>query len=459
MTTATSSVPFPSALHPTLRAGRVAATTLLLASLLLGAPGAAAPQSVVEVDDSDISLFWEAYDRIADEPDRSRRVQLLDSLYLRRASRGLEAMIARRGLTPESFVTAIESYPVFWRAVRPLMSRSAEMSGEIRTALGRLQELYPALGAGRIYFTVGALMTAGQVSDGVAYIGSELALADSTVPTDEMPAGLGRNLRAYFDGNPAEAVAFLNVHEYVHTQQSAFGGTLLAVAVQEGVAEYAAELAAEHPSPTPAIAFGRENDRDVATRFAAEMMSPNTNDWLYNNFQNEFGIRDLGYYVGYAIVRRYHEQSDDRAAALAELIELEYANPDALHPIVDASGYFDQSVEEITRAYRAAQPQVVSITPANGSAGLTPGRIPLAIEFSMPMSPRFRGFDYGPLGEEAAMRIQNVIGWSEDQRTLTVEVELLPDRLHQMTLTSQFRTADGPAIDPYVIEFDTRARD
>jgi hypothetical protein len=93
----------------------------------------------------------------------------------------------------------------------------------------------------------------------------------------------------------------LNIHEAVHTQQGPFGSNLLAVALQEGVAEFVSVLAIGRPSAVPAVAFGEGNAVVVRERFAPEMFSPHWNGWLYNNTSNTFGVRDLGYYVGYAI--------------------------------------------------------------------------------------------------------------------------------------------------------------
>ncbi len=71
------------------------------------------------------------------------------------------------------------------------------------------------------------------------------------------------------------------------------------------------------------------------------------------------------------------------------------------------------------------------------------------------MNPRFRGFDFGPLGEDGVLRVTSVVGWSNDARTLTIEVELGEGRRHQMVLSGQFRTMDGAALEPYLIELST----
>lgn len=409
------------------------------------------------VSAADVPRFWEAYDRVVAEADSVRQVHLLDSLFVQAGTPGLRALMERRRLRPEDYVRAIRQYPRFWASVRSRTLRAGQSAEEIAEAVQRLREVYPALRPAHVYFTVGTLLTPGMTLDDVVFIGSELALADSTVVTDELPEPLRRNLRAYFDSGPADDIVFLNLHEYVHTQQGPFGGSLLAAALQEGVAEYVAALALDVPSPTPAVAFGRRNEPRVRDRFASEMFSPNFNDWLYNDFANEFGVRDLGYYVGYAVAEGYVSRADDREAAVATLIELDYRDPSAVEAVAEASGYFDGSVEELRRAYRASVPRVVEVAPFSpGQEGIPAGPARLSITFSRPMSDRFRGFDFGPLGGSRAIRITGVVGWSDDGRTLTVDVELPPGGPAQVQLTSQFRAEDGPALEPFLLELATR---
>jgi uncharacterized protein YjaZ len=62
--------------------------------------------------------------------------------------------------------------------------------------------------------------------------------------------------------------------------------------------------------------------------------------WLYNSANNEFGTRDLGYYVGYAICSGYFDAAPDKAAAIKSMIELDYSDEVAVQRFVAASGYF-----------------------------------------------------------------------------------------------------------------------
>lgn len=429
--------------------------TLFLFSLPLACQ---AQESTYSVVTSDIPRFWEAYDAITASEDSTQQYALLDSLYLDRGSPGLHALIERRGYTPESYIHAILNYPRFWASIRSNTLRADAIAQEIAESIEQLRALHPVLRPAKIYFTVGALMTGGTTLDDSVLIGAEIAMADSSATTDELPDFLAENLRRYFDSNPVEDLVLLNIHEYIHTQQGPFGSNLLAVALQEGVAEFVSVQATGHPSATPAIAFGEANMERVRDRFSTEMFSPRWNDWLYNDFSNEFGVRDLGYYVGYAIAECYYEKAIDKTQAIAQLIELDYQDVEAVEALVEASGYLAESIDTLRVAYEQNVPTVVGISEFdNGDQNVSPSIGRMTITFSSPMNTRFRGFDYGPLGEEHVLRITRFVGVSSDRRSVTVEIELQPSHNHQLLLTSQFRDDEGRALEPYLIDLTTGA--
>ncbi len=427
---------------------------MLLIALLPWCVGAQAdnpaPRTRVVITD-DIDRFWDAFDQVGMTADSAEQVRLVDRLFVQPGTPGLRAMIERRGLTPADYVDAIRRYPRFWASVRPRMQHAAEHAAEIAAGISSLRALYPDLRPARIFFTVGALMTNGMTLDDVVFIGSELALADSSVVTDEFPERLG-HLPGFLASNPSASVAFLNVHEYVHTQQGPFGADLLAMALQEGVAEFIATLATGAASPAPAIAYGRANDAAVREAFRRDMFGSYTGFWLWSNADNAFGTRDLGYYVGYAIAERFHARAADTTEAVAQLIELAYQDPAAVDALVDASGYFAAPL----KALREDTPRVVAIEGmANGARDLAPGLRLLTIEFSRPVDPQFRGFDYGPLGADHVLPIRQFIGLSDDGLRLTVEVELAPSHRHQTLISSGFRGLDGVRLIPCLIDVGT----
>jgi len=74
------------------------------------------------------------------------------------------------------------------------------------------------------------------------------------------------------------------------------------------------------------------------------------------------------------------------------------------------------------------------------------------------MDQTFRNFDYGPLGEDASIRIKNGIGYAADGQSLTFEIEdLKPNKQYQLTIGSGFRNANNVPLKAYLIDFKTKA--
>jgi hypothetical protein len=71
------------------------------------------------------------------------------------------------------------------------------------------------------------------------------------------------------------------------------------------------------------------------------------------------------------------------------------------------------------------------------------------------MDKESRGFDYGPLGEEGVLRVQKVIGYSEDGTSFSFEVSLEPNKHYQSMVTNRFVSVNGTPLKPFLIDFKT----
>ena len=61
-------------------------------------------------------------------------------------------------------------------------------------------------------------------------------------------------------------------------------------------------------------------EKAIETRFAADVDKTDLSDWLDNTTPDKLG--DLGYWVGYRIVKSYYQHADDKHLALREIIEM-----------------------------------------------------------------------------------------------------------------------------------------
>ena len=407
--------------------------------------------------DTDISNFWQAYDAITNTSDSIAQYKLLDSLYIRKQTSGLKAMMLEKRYTPKDYIYAINTYPKFWESVRANTLKSSNFSEEISEEIEKLKVLYPDIKPAKIYFTIGAMRSGGTTKDSLVLIGSEFAMADSTTVISELPVWLQNNLKPFFKANPIKDIVLLNVHEYVHTQQQSKGYNLLSQSLYEGVAEFVSVTSVAKPSSTPAIHYGKKHTTAVKERFITEMFSKNFNDWLYNNFENDFKVRDLGYYIGYAICEKYYEATTDKKAAIKEMITLDYNNKNVIEAFVDKTGYFKKSLDELYKEYETARPSVVKIAPFKNESRRVDAAIDeITIQFSQKMNHRFGSFNNGP--DVNATRLP-IIGWSgvsKDSMSFTYKVQLAPKTHYQLELSSFFRAEKGQELQPYLIDFTTR---
>ena len=406
---------------------------------------------------SDIDNFWKAYDKIVSTKDSSKQLQYLRELYLDKASPGLKGLIEVRDYTEAEFLNSIRSYPVFWKSVRANTTNIKSLFSSIESNIKKLKKIYPALQPVPIYFAVGAFRTNGTIQGSKVLIGAELALADQTTITDELPEWRRPFYKEY---NPRANIALLCTHEYIHTQQRPLVENLLSSCLYEGVAEFISCFATGLKSNSPAIAFGKANQQRVINLFVKDLYTMSNNyNWLWGQNRNELKVRDLGYYIGYEIAERYYNLALNKPTAIKELIELDYTNEDEVARIVDVVKLLPKPIGELYQDYEKSRPVITAITPfENGSDSVKPGLTKITVTFSEPLNGYNTGIDFGPLGETAIPKITPVRTWSADKRSWSFEAELQPDKHYQILISNNFRKDDGVRLKPYLIEFGTTGK-
>jgi len=278
----------------------------------------------VEFEANDIDHFWEAYDKIVDTEDSLLQKQYLRELYLDKGTAGLNDLVKARGYSEEEYLEGILAHPEFWKSIKSNTINTPDYQKEITSDIHKLKSVYPELGPAKIYFSVGAFRTNGTAVGKNVIIGSEQALADKHTAIDEFPEARQTFYKNY---RPLENLALLCTHEYIHTQQNELVHNLLSKCLYEGVAEFISCKATGKTSTSPAITYGKANEEIVVEKFVEDLyLMSNDYNWLWGVNRNELKIRDLGYYIGYEICERYYNQSDDKAKAIKELIEIDYKN-------------------------------------------------------------------------------------------------------------------------------------
>jgi uncharacterized protein YjaZ len=133
--------------------------------------------------------------------------------------------------------------------------------------------------------------------------------------------------------NPDVEERFVHViaHEYAHVLQSPAVAdeehpTVLLRSLGEGAAEFTAEMISGQVAYSQFTASTKGRELEIETKFVADEDKTDLSDWLDNSTAEK--PRDLGYWVGYRIVKSYYQHAPDKRRAFREILEM--TDPKAL---------------------------------------------------------------------------------------------------------------------------------
>lgn len=286
---------------------RLLPSVLLLAAACLPA---AASEPVIRTDDVD--RFYALYDATGGRP----TVEQLDA-YLQEGSQSLREFARLRRVTGERIAERIASDPALYEDARRCLAVLPAATERLRTALATLSDLYPAAEYPPVAIVVGRGRPVGIVNPSGATIGLEaLCAAD------------------FMNPDPEDRFVHVIAHEYVHTQQPGTREleglepgdprmTVLRLSLMEGAAEFIGELVSGSVGNTRHAEWTRGREAEIEAAFARDMDSTRLDDWLWNYKAGSDEPYDLGYWVGYRIVKAYYQRADDKRAAIARILEMD----------------------------------------------------------------------------------------------------------------------------------------
>lgn len=256
-------------------------------------------------DTSDVDRFYEIYDEAGGRP----AADVLQHEYIDRGSDGLRVLARMRNVTGQSIADAIARRPEIYAEARRCVEVLPRVRERLMVALRKLRELYPAARLPPITIAVGRGKPVGVGGrDTGVQIGLEALCATE-----------------WIDPELDDRFVGVIMHEYAHVQQAVpfselEGATVLSASLEEGAAEFITELTtgAVSFSYLGALVAGRE--RDIETAFAADAGKTDLSDWLYNSTPEK--PADLGYWVGYRIVKSYYQHADDKLEAIRGILEM-----------------------------------------------------------------------------------------------------------------------------------------
>ncbi len=315
---------------------RVSTTLLLLLALSTTIFGQAAGDKPEErkvssnpdearIITTDIELFWKAYDRA--RPDNNLNV--FRDEYLKIGSYGLKQFTRLRIGNSCNLVDVIEKHPKYYASIRQTTSKIDSMKDEIRASLRRLKELYPEAVFPDVYFLIGRMNSGGTLTANALLIGSEMYGKTQSTPVEEM----GDWHRQVIKG--VEAIPHIVTHELIHYQQKyPAADTLLARAMNEGVADFVAELVSGGNINDHLHRYGNARERELWEEFKKGMDAKDVSRWLYQGDQSKDRPADLGYYMGYKIAEAYYKRAADKKQAIKDILQIK-----DFHQFLTASGY------------------------------------------------------------------------------------------------------------------------
>jgi hypothetical protein len=264
---------------------------------------------------SDIELFWKAYDKATVDND----LIVFRDEYLKSGSEGLKEFSRLRIGNSCNLVGTISQSKAYYEALREPSMRVADFEPQVRKSFYKLKEVYPDAVFPDVYFLIGRMSSAGTLSPKGLYIGVDMFGANKAGITD----GLSDWHRAVI--GPIDRIPFVVIHEAVHYQQKYPAdsvSTLLAKSINEGVADFIAELVSGDNINPHLHKYGNPIENELWKEFEKEMLATNVSNWLYQGDDAKDRPADLGYYMGYKIAESYYKHSSDKKMAVRELLEI-----------------------------------------------------------------------------------------------------------------------------------------
>ncbi|WP_293384693.1 DUF2268 domain-containing putative Zn-dependent protease [Phenylobacterium sp.] len=270
----------------------------------------AQPATGPQIVTDDVALFFRVYDAAGGHPSAEQ----LDRDYLGPGSPGLHSFAKARNVTGARIADAVEKRPEIYTEARRCTRVLPAVKTRLTAAFAKLARLYPEARFPPVTLVIGRGRPVGITNTDGVFMGLEaLCSADFMNP----------NLEDRFVYNIA--------HEYGHVQQDTAlndlspgdpGATVLAMSLMEGGGEFTAELIAGDIGNYQHKAWTKGHEAEIEAAFVRDEDSTDLSHWMYNGPGDAAYPGDLGYWVGYRIVKSYYEHAADKHQALLDIYHL-----------------------------------------------------------------------------------------------------------------------------------------
>jgi hypothetical protein len=302
----------------TLATALPSATALAAATTDLAAPTANAAPRAPAIHTEDVDRFFALYDSTGGHPTAGQ----LQQEYLDKGTEGLHHLAKARNVTGTRIADTLAKQPGIYQRAKICLSVLPKVREGLTLALNKLGQLYPGAHLPPVTIAVGR---GKPVGIGSPDTGVQIGL-EALCGTD------------WLNPNLEDRFVYVITHEYAHVQQVGAivddeNPTVLEGSLVEGAAEFVADLTAGSPSYAQLAAETRGREKEIETAFVPDEDQKDLSKWLYNSTYEKHG--DLGYWVGYRIVKAYYQHSTDKRRALREILQM--TDP---HAFLKASGWY-----------------------------------------------------------------------------------------------------------------------
>jgi hypothetical protein len=292
--------------------------------------------AAVRIESGDVARLAAAL-RLAADSAPGALPQIIQREYIERATPGFRAWLERYGTTAERIARAVAAHPDVYDRLDSLAAAAAAREPAIRAGLRELAALFPEAVFPPVWLFIG----------------------------DRGPAGLARPEGVLIAlervADDPDALVALVLHETAHIQSAMLQGvdvyrrifgpdqTLLALALREGSAEFMAWLTTGGHINPAAERYGLSREAELWEQFRRDMHNREPGEWLFVRPADGSRPADLGYWIGYRIVRSYYENAVDKRQAILDILGItDFA------AFLEASGYESRMRRQLRLELRPA---------------------------------------------------------------------------------------------------------
>ncbi len=261
---------------------------------------------------SDIELFWKAYDKVMKD---TLSIAFKEE-YIEKGSPGVLSFIPnKRIVSAEALKELVLSERKYYDNIRSSSLKSLNYEKQIRSTYYALKHLYPKAEFPPLYFIIGRTTSGATATESGLVVGIEV-FSDTLYKTTYGRPSLDLDLLPY-----------IVAHEIIHFLQidNDLDNSLLKKCIREGSADFISELTSGEKTKlmngNDVYPYGNEHEEDLWNEFKIVMHTEEESPWLYSQ-TSDSRPQNLGYWIGYKIVKAYYDKALDKRKAIDDIINI-----------------------------------------------------------------------------------------------------------------------------------------